>query len=153
LRGALIAAAVSAAIAAGTAGAATQLVTSAQIKNGTIRLQDMNANTIKALKGQRGPQGEPGLPGLDGANGGFDPAKVTHVVGARVTIPANGSGEAFATCPAGSRVLGGGFYTSIAIAANSSPTADGSSGWWVIVNNFDNVIPVDVQAEAVCALP
>lgn len=52
----------------GTAIAA-QIITSAQIKNGTIRLKDLSANTRKALRGSRGPTGVTGLQGQQGPTG------------------------------------------------------------------------------------
>jgi hypothetical protein len=162
----------------GGAYATTQaLIGSAQIKNGSIELADISAKAKKALKGQRGPrgfsganganganglpgpqgpqgpagpQGAPGANGANGANGGFDPSKVSYVTGPATTIPANDIGTATATCPPNTVVIGGGFFTSIGIPADSQ-TFSGNS-WTVIVNNFDNSIALTgVYAFAVCA--
>lgn len=70
---------------AGTAIAAN-LITSSEIKNGTIKKQDLSAKLKKSLKGKRGPQGPPGEqgdpgeqgpPGLSGLSGGTIPSGTT----------------------------------------------------------------------------
>ncbi|MFC6344344.1 hypothetical protein ACFP8W_20340, partial [Nocardioides hankookensis] len=48
-----------------------QLVTSAQIKNGTIQTVDLSPAVVRQLKqaGPRGPAGQAGSDGADGTNG------------------------------------------------------------------------------------
>lgn len=53
----------------GTAVAVQSLVTSAQIKNGTIRLKDLSPATRKAVIGDIGPTGAKGATGANGAKG------------------------------------------------------------------------------------
>ncbi len=122
MRTALIAAIVSAVVAAGSATAATILVTSKNIQNGTIQTVDISAKAKKALKGNRGPQGPAGQDGFDGAHGppgqqgpqgppGI--TQVTTVDGPAVAqCAASGGGCRIATseaiCPSGFRVVGGG---------------------------------------------
>jgi hypothetical protein len=55
--------AVAVAVALVTAGGATAafVVTSKNIKNGTIQLVDISAKAKKALRGQRGPRGPQGI--------------------------------------------------------------------------------------------
>jgi hypothetical protein len=48
---------------------AASLITSAQIKNGTIQLSDINSKARKSLQGKTGPQGPRGPTGPAGANG------------------------------------------------------------------------------------
>src|SRR5206468_5860274 len=48
---------------------AASLITSAQIKNGTIQLSDINSKARKSLQGKTGPQGPRGPAGPAGANG------------------------------------------------------------------------------------
>jgi hypothetical protein len=55
MKSALIAAVVAAVIAAASATAATIVVTSKNIKNGTIQTVDISAKAKRALKGNRGP--------------------------------------------------------------------------------------------------
>jgi hypothetical protein len=147
----------------GTGAYASGLVTSAQIKNGTIQLADMSSTAKQALKGQQGAAGAPGatgaqglsgltgLSGLPGLNGGFDPNKVIYVAGTPVTDPPGAVVSATAVCPQGTIVISGGAYTSIASVAGSeshgSPTT-----WYIIVDN-NTSISVDVHAVALCAAP
>ena len=53
---------------AATAGAAS-LITSTQIKNGTIQLKDLSVSTKKALRGARGARGPQGKSGPQGSKG------------------------------------------------------------------------------------
>jgi hypothetical protein len=144
------------------------------IMNGTIGVAKLTPKAIKQLKGNkgdtgaRGATGAPGLVGAAGAaglngsagatglTGGFNPAKVTYVTGATVTVPTaaypgdpNVVQAAQANCPAGSKAVGGGFFSSITHAGASAPFADGH-GWFVIVEN-DTSIPVGVNAYVACA--
>ena len=108
-------------ILSGSAFAAGALVTSAQIKNGTIQLVDLSPTAIKSLRGQdgrdgvdgqsgpAGPPGPAGAVGPPGVAGGFNPAKVTITTGGQASIPTNGIGTSTAVCPSGAVILGGGF--------------------------------------------
>jgi hypothetical protein len=111
---------------AGTASATTALITSHQIKNGTIKLVDISKQARKALhgttgktgkagaagpQGPRGPQGAPGPPGAQGVPGamgtpgvsGYTVVRNNTVVSAPVT-----HASVVADCPAGEQVLSGG---------------------------------------------
>lgn len=75
----------------GTAGAATLLITSsAQIKDGAIRLQDLAPSARQALKGQPGQQGPAGEPGsalafaFVNADGSLDPTRSKNVLAAKL---------------------------------------------------------------------
>jgi Collagen triple helix repeat (20 copies) len=65
----LVAAIVAAVVAAASGTAATIVVTSKNIKNGTIQTVDISAKAKRALKGNRGPRGLRGLAGAQGAQG------------------------------------------------------------------------------------
>ena len=73
MKSAIIAAVVSAFIAGTTATAATIVVTSKNIKNGTIQTVDISAKAKRALKGNRGPRGAAGPAGATGAQGAPGP--------------------------------------------------------------------------------
>ena len=92
---------------------AASLVTSTQIKNGTIQTKDISKKTRSALSGKVGPTGPagpkgdagaPGLPGKDGTNG------VTNVAVRRgeALVLAHTTGIAFAHCNPGEKAIGGG---------------------------------------------
>jgi hypothetical protein len=73
MKGALIAAVVAAIVAAASGTAATIVVTSKNIKNGTIQTVDISAKAKRALRGTRGPRGVPGPEGRAGAAGALGP--------------------------------------------------------------------------------
>lgn len=66
MKSALIAAVVAASVAAASGTAATILVTSRNIKNGTIQTVDISAKAKRALKGNRGRRGFAGAAGAAG---------------------------------------------------------------------------------------
>jgi hypothetical protein len=74
MKTALIAAIVSAVVAAARGTAATIVVTSKNIENGTIQTVDISAKAKRALKGNRGPRGFLGLQGEEGPEGHQGPA-------------------------------------------------------------------------------
>jgi hypothetical protein len=96
-----------------------------------VKRSNANTEAIAALK-QAGTAGSQGLPG---APGGFDPTKVTRVVGTGVTVS---SGESYTpavvTCAAGSISLAGGWALAAAgdekavHVARSYPNAT-MTGW------------------------
>lgn len=64
------------AMAVDSAHRAGRLITSKQIKDGTIQTRDISKTAQNALRGQQGPQGDPGPPGPQG-----DPGPPGSVVG------------------------------------------------------------------------
>ena len=111
---------------AGTASATTALITSHQIKNGTIGLVDISKQARKALHGRtgktgktgaagpqgaQGPQGTPrpqGLHGLQGDMGSPGVSGYTVVRNNTVVSPPVNHASVVADCPAGEQVLSGG---------------------------------------------
>ena len=108
---------------AGTASATTALITSNQIKNGTIRLVDISKKARQALQGRtgktgkagatgpQGPQGPQGMPGPQGLQGAMGSPGVSGYTVVRnntvVSAPVNHA-SVVADCPAGEQVLSGG---------------------------------------------
>ena len=108
---------------AGTASATTALITSNQIRNGTIRLVDISKKARKALQGRtgetgktgaagpqgpKGPQGVPGPQGLQGAMGSPGVSGYTVVRNNTVVSTPVNHASVVADCPAGEQVLSGG---------------------------------------------
>lgn len=155
-------AAVCAVVALGVGAAsatAASLVTSKNIKNGTIQMVDMSASAKRALKGNTGAPGAPGSVGANGANGaqgpagGFDPAKVKYIEGPTVTVAPGDPGISIAWCPAGTKVVGGGQFFALAnggLTVESSQPRPQGDGW---IAGFSNTGSVDGEATAyaVCA--
>lgn len=83
MKTALIAAIVAAVVAAASATAATIIVTSKNIKDGTIQTVDISAKAKRTLKGNRGPRGVSGAVGPAGAQGAPGQAGPQGLAGAQ----------------------------------------------------------------------
>jgi hypothetical protein len=154
VKSALIAAVVSAVIASTTATAATIVVTSKNIKNGTIQTVDISTKAKRALRGQRGPRGFRGLPGSQGPAGPQGPAGAQGPPGVQSITPVSNSttvapgsfGTVAATCPGGQAPISGGFlFAGITTASNRV-----SPGW--LVNGVNDLMtPEQLTAWAYCS--
>jgi hypothetical protein len=96
LKNAVIAALVAAIVAAASGTAATIVVTSKNIKNGTIQAVDMNAKAKRALRGRTGPRGPQGIQGIQGVKGDKGDIGPSNVYGASLCT------TGLPGCPAGS---------------------------------------------------
>jgi hypothetical protein len=147
-----------------TTATAQSLITSAQIKNNTIRskdvrnralgLRDLSPAAIRSLRGRTGPPGTPGSPGAQGPVGPPGPrgvSEIFYVESPVVSVQPGTAGDATATCPAGSSATGGGlgFGTDAAMTPTEFQTV-GVLGFSVIAFNPD-VVPHNLQAVAACA--
>jgi hypothetical protein len=140
MKAAIIAAIVSAALASATATAATIVVTSKNIKNGTIQLVDISPKAKKALRGQRGPRGPQGI------------QTITEVRSPPNLIPPGVSSSAEASCPAGERPISGGFGGSPSggMTIVNSTVSPSRAGWLVIAVNESTRVDT-VGAVAYCS--
>jgi len=111
------------------------VVTSKNIKNGTIQLVDINPRAKKALRGQRGPRGI---------------QEVTLVTSLPMPVPPGfPNARVEATCPDGELPISGGFQaTGVPTISSSAPNLAGRS--WVVIGNSVNV-PASLTAIAYCA--
>jgi hypothetical protein len=107
-------------------------VTGKDIKNGSLTLSDFKASERAKLRGPAGTSAS---------------LNTVTVESPTVTVAAGDIGTVIAYCPAGKKVTGGGYYSSIAIAASSQP---GGTFWGAVINNYANAIDVEVNAYAVC---
>ena len=145
MRAAIISAVVAMLVSAASSTAAF-VVTSANIKNGTIQPVDLSVKTKRALKGSRGPrgfEGAEGPPGIQGPPGmpGVSPS-YTNAYSAHTSVPPGSIAFANAICPAGASVVGGGYATENVSTARLSPTnsypvgmPDGRGAWYVVMHN------------------
>ena len=148
MKSALIAAVVAAVVAAASGTAATIVVTSKQIKNGTIQTVDISPGAKRALKGNRGPRGYEGVPGADGAVGPTGPQSIQSltIVSNTVSVLPGQFGQLTATCPSGQRPVSGGFsFLGITLASHAV-----GPGWFVIGEN-DLINTQDLKAYAYCS--
>lgn len=167
-----------------------ETVQSRDVRNGTLKLSDINDTAEAQLRGKVGPrgpagprglpgepgepgeqglpgeQGEPGEQGIPGTNG------VSGLVYTRTQVSGTAAAPitAEAACPAGKKVVGGGFSTNagsmIAAARDSQPTIylpgvspdfpDGAEVWHVSAaianrNGNDLATPWYLDAWAACA--
>jgi hypothetical protein len=146
------------AVAAKVALAPKNSVGTTAIINGSIQLADLS---LAARKGMRGPQGLPGprgaqgIPGLQGvqgatgAVGGFDQGKLAYVGSPNVALAPFTQGQATASCPPGSKPLGGGGLFNGTRPILSVPSG---AGWTVHAFN-DLTATMNINAFVVCAAP
>ena len=151
MKSALIAAVVAAVVAAASGTAATIVVTSKNIKNGTIQTVDISAKAKRALKGNRGARGFQGAPGSPGATGPAGPQGPPGVqsltpVGNSTTVSPGSFGTVTATCPAGQAPVSGGFlFAGITTASNRSATG------WLANGVNDLATPQELTVFAYCS--
>jgi hypothetical protein len=101
MKSAFIAAVVAAVVAAASGTAATIVVTSKHIKNGTIQTVDISAKAKRALKGNRGPQGAGGSAGPQGPAGAAGPQGIAGPQGPAGHLATLDQAEGLACSPPG----------------------------------------------------
>lgn len=123
-------------------------VRSSEIRDGQVRMADLAPSERSVnVAGAQGPQGPAGPSGPPGPAGSL--ANTQVVEGPAVTVPPGEVVSASATCPPGTRVTGGGFFSSVTDVGGAIPSFAGD-GYFTIVHN-DTGIFVDVNAYAICA--
>jgi hypothetical protein len=127
--------AIAVALATASSSTAAFVVTSKNIKNGTIQLVDISPKAKKALRGQRGPRGT-----VD---------EITQVA-VPATVPPGTSNSALATCPAGQQPISGGFSSSGTLAISVSAADADRRAWFVAAVN-STPTPQGLTAIAYCA--
>lgn len=114
-------------------------------------------NGATGLRGPRGAKGATGPAGSQGDPGPQGPPGLSNF-GIHTTrtegpeLPSGAILTADIQCPAGRKVLGGGFYTSWLTAVRSHPNGSGD-GWIVMVQNQrnDTILLPFVEGYAICA--
>lgn len=126
-----------------TAGAARHyLITSTK---------QIKPNVMRALKGNAGAQGPRGFNGAQGTQGIAGAAGITQVfdvIGNDVSAAPGQVVFSDAVCPAGSAVVGTGFYTSIASVAFAERFGNIVR---VAADNESSIVINGIHAQAVCA--
>ena len=146
------------ALAMGGTATAASMVTSAQIKDGTITAKDIKRGSIgtaqlsssakDGTQGVSGPMGPIGPAGPMGPAGPSTAGKIV-IINASKAVPAGKVDSVTAVCPPGHRIVSGGF-TLIGGDVWSSKTYD-SVSWTVGSSGYDWSIATTVEAHAHCA--
>ena len=152
-------------IASAGAGVASTLITGKQIKDGSITGRDIKNRSIERidlaqnawLPGPRGPRGPAGAGGTGGVEG-LQLVTKTQPPPASYTI----ASSIIARCPAGKKVIGGGFggtgggaFSSIIYVSQNHP--DAHLRQWVVVTTGGGAFPgqpgsgISSTAYAICA--
>jgi hypothetical protein len=108
------------------------------------------ADGAPGAKGDKGDPGAPGAPGAKGDTGPQGPPGVSGytVVSISATIPAGQGAAGTLACPAGKKVLGGGWDAGAFVTPpnTSAPSSDGSGWAGSITNNTGGPLPVTLSA-------
>jgi hypothetical protein len=159
MKSALIAGVVAAVVAAASGTAATIVVTTKNIKNGTIQTVDISAKAQRVLKGKRGPRGAAGARGPAGPQGAQGPQgiqgpagiqRLRLVVSPPVTIAAGAQGTAEAVCPAGEIAVSGGFGL-LGPDAGVFQSLGNGGAWVARAENATDGSPAQLAAYAYCS--
>jgi hypothetical protein len=146
MKSAIIAGVVAMLVSSASATAAF-VVTSKNIKNGTIQTIDLSAKARKALKGKAGPAGARGPAGPAGPTGFVG---ATRVVSATFPVPLNTAGSPqTVSCPAGTGVISGGVISEA--QRDTWVDAPSGNGWSGAANNVAGINPGEVTVYALCA--
>lgn len=127
---------------ASTSTAGYLVVTSKNIKNGTIQPIDLSAKAKRVMRGTRGPIGPPGERG---------PAGFSNLVStdASTLVGSNTSAGVTALCSTGYKAVGGGFYASSSDVSVYISTPS-NNGW--LVRGFNSgTFSASLFAYALCA--
>lgn len=107
------------------------------------------------MDGTNGTDGIDGINGTNGTNGtdGISGHKVIQVPFSIPPSPNTASAGAIANCPAGKKILGGGFFsTSAMLVARNMPRLGNPQGWEIVVALTTPGSPgVNLTAFAICA--
>ena len=149
MKSAIIAGVVAMLVSSASATAAF-VVTSKNIKNGTIQTVDLSAKARKALKGKAGPRGFAGARGPAGPQGPAGLISATRLVSATFPVAVNDTGTIHTvSCPAGTGVISGGVVSEA--QWDTWVDAPSGNGWSGAANNYGGTDPGRVTVYAVCA--
>jgi hypothetical protein len=144
-------------------------VTSGKVKDGSLLSQDFKAGQLPAgpagpagpigpkgdkgdrglqgLQGEKGEKGDQGIPGPQGSPGVSGHQLVT---GPAVDVADGASVQTSVTCPAGKRVMGGGYgVTSSAGITTNRSAPNSTTSWFVRVTNNSGASRT-INAQAIC---
>ena len=147
-----------------TGGAvAAGYITSAQVKDNSLTGRDIRNRSLTPADfsgSVRGDDGRDGAPGPTGPQGPAGPAGPQGPAGPSAVSalttseaadhPAGAVDGGTVACPAGQRVVSGGFFSDSGVVFLSRPTGD-RTGWMVAVDNSGSSVSGDLEGYALCA--
>jgi hypothetical protein len=146
MKSAIIAGVVAMLVSSASATAAF-VVTSKNIRNGTIQTIDLSAKAKKALKGKAGKAGARGPAGPQGPKGFVG---ATRIVSATFPVPVNNPGSPqTVACPAGTGIISGGVVSES--QGDTWVDAPSGNGWSGAANNVGAATPGELTVYALCA--
>jgi hypothetical protein len=146
MKSAIIAGVVAMLVSSASATAAF-VVTSKNIKNGTIQTVDLSSKAKRALKGKAGKVGPAGARGPAGPPGFVG---ATRIVSATFPVPPNTAGSPqTVSCPAGTGVISGGVISEA--QRDTWVDAPSGNGWSGAANNVGGIEPGELTVYALCA--
>ena len=149
MKSAIIAGVVAMLVSSASATAAF-VVTSKNIKNGTIQTVDLSAKAKKALRGKAGTRGPAGARGPAGPQGPAGFVAATRLVSQTFPVAVNDTGTVHTvSCPAGTGVISGGVVSEA--QGDTWVDAPAGNGWSGAANNYGGTDPGQVTIFAVCA--
>jgi hypothetical protein len=149
MKSAIIAGVVAMLVSSASATAAF-VVTSKNIKNGTIQTVDLSAKARKALKGKAGARGPTGARGPAGQQGPAGFVAATKLVSATFPVAVNDTGTVrTVACPPGTGVISGGVVSEA--QWDTWVDAPSGNGWSGAANNYGGTDPGQVTVFALCA--
>jgi hypothetical protein len=170
---AMVVAVVAVIAACASSATAASLITSKQIKNGSIQLKDLSRKARAQLRSglcsrtSTSCQGPRGLQGPAGAAGAAGATNVVMREGSPVNVAASNFAKVEAACNPGERATGGGVYNEAqvftATVTSSYPTPNPTSppstgngqtptGWRVWIAN-NSASQISVTGYVICAAP
>ena len=135
-------------------------ITGKSIKDGTITGKDVKNKSLApadfrgSVRGARGPSGPAGPQGAAGPQGPAGPSAVSAItpVTAGGIVAAGDFDGGTVTCPAGQRVISGGWFAG---GADSEVFVDNANadrtGWSVLLDNSDGLVDAELEITAYCA--
>jgi hypothetical protein len=160
-------------LAAGATAAGAKLIDGHLLKNGSVPASKLTKQARAALHGTRGPRGLPGAPGAVGPRGATGlqgpkgdkgdtgPTGVSGPAGGLAGYEWTTSQNTYlsvqdsglvATCPAGKKIIGGGWHPEGGLNTNVQPYWSGpvSDTQWSVFFHVSSA-PTTVVATAICA--
>jgi hypothetical protein len=121
-----------------------------QLKASAVTTSKLASNSVTSSKLANGAVTKAKL--AAGVVGGVDASKITKVDSPIAAVPANSTGTVVtATCPAGSKAVGGGWSAGLyADPLSEGPSPDGA-GW--TVSFWTGASPASVSVSAMCIAP